>query len=179
MTRVNLLALGLAAAMGNSVAFSPLGLHDDLLQESFQAVLPSPSDSTPFPVHNATHSFWLAGAPGVNPLAREGSSGPLTTNADICIIGSGITGVSVAYHLAEMLKKDNETGSDPLSVVILEARDFCELLFHLLNATYLRSLSRFWGNRCAMLALTAIDAHACCLKVEMEAIFRRTIFWDS
>ncbi|KAF8264508.1 FAD dependent oxidoreductase-domain-containing protein [Lactarius quietus] len=110
--------------MSNSVAFSPLGLHD-LLQESFQAVPPLPSDSTPFPVHNATHSFWLASAPGVNPLAREGSSGPLTTDADVCIIGSGITGVSVAYHISEMLKKEIETRSDPLSVVILEARDFC------------------------------------------------------
>jgi hypothetical protein len=122
MTRVNILALGLAAVMGNSVAFSPLGFHD-LLQESFQAVPLLPS----LPVHNATRSFWMAGAPGVNPLAREGSSGPLTTDADVCIIGSGITGVSVAYHLAELLKKNDEIRSDPFSVVILEARDFCEL----------------------------------------------------
>lgn len=135
MIRVNILALGLAAAIGNSVAFSPLGIHD-LLQESFQAVPSSPSDPTPFPVHHATRSFWMAGAPGVNPLAREGSSGPLTTEADVCIIGSGITGVSVAYHLSELLKKDNKIQSDPLSVVIFEARDFCELLFRPLDATY-------------------------------------------
>ena len=78
----------------------------------------------------------MASAPGLNPLAREGSSGPLTTDADVCIIGSGITGVSVAYHLSELLKKDNEIQSDQLSVVIFEARDFCELPFHPLNATY-------------------------------------------
>ena len=123
MTRVNIVALGLAAAMGNSVAFSLLGLHD-LLQESFQTV-PSFSSKS-FPAHNATRSFWMAGGPVVNPLAHEGSSGPLTTDADVCIIGSGITGVSVAYHLAEVLKKDDGLRSDPLSVVILEARDFCE-----------------------------------------------------
>ncbi|KAH8980511.1 FAD dependent oxidoreductase [Lactarius hatsudake] len=126
MTRVNILrlTLGLVAVMGNSAAFSPLGPHNPL-QEPFQAVHSLPSDSTSFPVHNATRSFWMAGAPGANPLAREGSSGPLTTDADVCIIGSGITGVSVAYHLSELLKKDSETRSDPLSVVILEARDFC------------------------------------------------------
>jgi hypothetical protein len=164
MTRVNILALGLVVVMGNSAAFSPLGLHDPL-QESFQAVPLLPSDST-FPVYNATRSFWMAGAPGVNPLAREGSSGPLTTNADVCIIGSGITGVSVAYHLSELLKKDNETRSDSLSVVILEARDFCELPFHLLNATYLVFLSGSGATGAVpprILAPTAIDAHALCL----------------
>jgi hypothetical protein len=161
MTRVNILALGIAAALGNSVAFSPLG-HHDLLQESFQA---TPSDSRPFPVHNASRSFWMASAPGVNPLAREGSSGPLTTDADVCIIGSGITGVSVAYHLSEMLKKeDNETRSDPLSVVIFEARDFCELPFHssehnlflLLFCVFFQVL----GQQVLYHPKLAIDAHA-------------------
>lgn len=132
MTRVNILTLGLVAVVGSSAAFSPLVS----LQESFQAIPLLLSDSTSFPVHNATRSFWMAGAPGVNPLAREGSSGPLTTDADVCIIGSGITGVSVAYHLSELLKKDNETRSDQVSAVIFEARDFCELPFYLLNVTY-------------------------------------------
>ena len=132
MTRINILTLGLVVAMGSSVAISSgsLGLHD-LLQESFQA---APSES-PFPVHNATRSYWMAGVPGVNPLAREGSSGPLTTDADVCIIGSGITGVSVAYHLSELMDKD------PLSVVILEARDFCApflfFLPYIVNPAYL------------------------------------------
>ena len=141
MTRINILTLGLVVAMGSSVAISSgsLGLHD-LLQESFQA---APSES-PFPVHNATRSYWMAGVPGVNPLAREGSSGPLTTDADVCIIGSGITGVSVAYHLSQLM------GKDPLSVVILEARDFCALFLfflpYIVNPAYL--LFRFWSNRC-------------------------------
>jgi hypothetical protein len=77
------------------------------------------SNSTGLPVPNPTHSFWID-SPHANPLAKEGSSGPLTKDADVCIIGAGITGVSSAYHLAQKLG----TGK---TVVILEARDFCEV----------------------------------------------------
>ncbi|KAA1470062.1 DAO-domain-containing protein [Dentipellis sp. KUC8613] len=77
----------------------------------------------PLPVENATRSFWLHSAPDANPLAREGSTGPLTSDADICIIGSGITGISAAYNLAQAVRADPALG--PLSVVVLEARDFC------------------------------------------------------
>ncbi|KAI0297829.1 FAD dependent oxidoreductase [Multifurca ochricompacta] len=81
-----------------------------------------------FPVSNATSSFWTASAPDVNPLARAGSIGPLTVDADVCIVGSGITGVSVAYHLSKLFARDDGAHvrpSQPLSVVIFEARDFC------------------------------------------------------
>ena len=80
------------------------------------------------PVQNATKSFWL-GKPEDNPLADEGSRGPLPEEADICIIGSGITGVSAAWHLSQTLKghKDNT------SVVVLEAREFCEWRFSVSN----------------------------------------------
>ncbi|EGN99775.1 hypothetical protein SERLA73DRAFT_179977 [Serpula lacrymans var. lacrymans S7.3] len=78
------------------------------------------------PSTNPTASFWLDSAPDVNPLAREGSEGPLTTDADICIIGSGITGVGTAYHLAEAVQYLEFAGyHGPLKIVILEARDFC------------------------------------------------------
>ncbi|KAE9401989.1 FAD dependent oxidoreductase [Gymnopus androsaceus JB14] len=67
--------------------------------------------------------FWLDSTPNANPLAKEGSTGPLSTEeADVCIIGSGITGVSVAYHLANAVDRAKQ---EPLKVVILEARDFC------------------------------------------------------
>ncbi|EJC99722.1 DAO-domain-containing protein [Fomitiporia mediterranea MF3/22] len=69
------------------------------------------------PVPNSTHSFWLHPSKEVNPLAKEGSEGPITSDADICIIGSGITGVSAAYHLSKSAPEKK--------VVILEARDFC------------------------------------------------------
>ncbi|KAI6101708.1 FAD dependent oxidoreductase-domain-containing protein [Pisolithus croceorrhizus] len=76
------------------------------------------------PSANPTRSFWAHSSPDANPLAREGSHGSLTTDADICIIGSGISGISVAYHIAEAI--GNKTILDaPLRVVILEARDFC------------------------------------------------------
>lgn len=76
---------------------------------------------TTLPVSNPTTSFWLV--PGANPLAAEGSTGPLTTDADVCIIGSGITGLSAAYHLAKTL--GDTAAATPLKVVIVEARDFC------------------------------------------------------
>lgn len=84
------------------------------------------SQPAPLPVSNSTRSFWLHPSDtrssnetyeDVNPLAKEGSEGDLTKDADVCIIGSGISGVGVAYHLSKL----------PMNrkVVILEARDFC------------------------------------------------------
>ena len=82
---------------------------------------------------NPTKSFWLD-TPGANPLADEGSTGPLTREADICIIGSGITGVSAAWHLSKMLdKEDLASRESRTTVVILEAREFCEFLLLMLQ----------------------------------------------
>ena len=58
------------------------------------------------PVENPTPSFWTSSAPDANPLAFEGSEGRLTRDADICIIGSGITGesgISIAWKLADLM----------------------------------------------------------------------------
>jgi hypothetical protein len=119
-----LLAIGLVS-MQSLAVFSQIVLHDPL-QDEFQAIFsPHPeSASGSFPVSNATRTFWMDVAPGGNPLARAGSTGPLTTDADVCVIGSGITGVSVAYHLSKLFG-NNATAQDALSVVVLEARDFC------------------------------------------------------
>lgn len=72
-------------------------------------------------------------------LAAEGSEGELTADADVCIIGSGITGVSAAWHLVERLKKrEGEGEGEGLDIVVLEARDFCAFiylfLFHLVDS---------------------------------------------
>jgi FAD dependent oxidoreductase len=110
-------------------ALSPLALPlrdppDDQVHWQATFELESASDPDSLPVPNSTLSFWMHGAPGVNPLARVGSSGSLTADADICIIGSGITGVSVAYHLSKLLGSDAAL-QRTLNIVLLEARDFC------------------------------------------------------
>ncbi|KAJ6556839.1 hypothetical protein DFH09DRAFT_1084546 [Mycena vulgaris] len=78
------------------------------------------------PVPNPTRSFWID-TPHANPLAAEGSEGPFTDDADICIIGPGITGVSAAYHLFIAVERGEirSAADEPLLVKILEARDFC------------------------------------------------------
>ncbi|CDO74745.1 hypothetical protein BN946_scf184411.g2 [Trametes cinnabarina] len=90
-----------------------------------QAALERPVDAppAPLPVPNPTKSYWIDTA-GANPLAKEGSDGQLTADADIAIIGSGISGVSTAFHIARLLAEEGST-ERPLEVVILEARDFC------------------------------------------------------
>ncbi|KAJ6582121.1 FAD dependent oxidoreductase [Mycena capillaripes] len=92
-------------------------------QKAFEAQPPKPSS---LPVPNPTRSFWID-TPGANPLAAEGSEGPFTDDADICIIGSGITGVSAAYHLSTAVERGDiaRPADKPLRVLILEARDFC------------------------------------------------------
>lgn len=147
-----LLAIGLVCIQ-SLAAFSQMTSHDPI-QDQVQAIfLPPPeSASESFPASNATRSFWLNAAPGVNPFARAGSTGPLTADADICIIGSGMTGVSVAYHLSKLLG-DNTTLQDPLSVVILEARDFCWHSFHLFSPEHYSNnyiWCRFRGDRCLL-----------------------------
>ncbi|KAG7448005.1 FAD dependent oxidoreductase [Guyanagaster necrorhizus] len=77
--------------------------------------LPKSNPRASLPAANPTRSFWID-TPDANPLGGEGSTGVLTQDADVCIIGSGITGVSAAYHLS------NNSG---LKVIVLEARDFC------------------------------------------------------
>jgi len=115
-----LLAISLVSMQTLATLHDPSQYDQD--QATFSRLPVSMSES--LPVSNSTRSFWMYGAPDTNPLARVGSTGSLTANADICIIGSGITGVSVAYHLSKLLG-DDATLHDALNIVILEARDFC------------------------------------------------------
>lgn len=105
------------------------------------------SRPTPLPVPNPTQSFWLSLE--ANPLAKAGSAGALTADADICIIGSGITGVSAAYHLTRLWSEQGVVpgGVPPLKIVILEARDFCEKSAHVLRAAWYSPRSVFvWST---------------------------------
>ncbi|KAG8848522.1 hypothetical protein FRC20_002532 [Serendipita sp. 405] len=96
------------------------------------------SGPSPLPTPNPTKSFWThpglsrdwpydsndpEGCKRINPYASEGSEGHLTSEADVVIIGGGITGVSVALELGRLVREE-KTGPG-LKVVILEARDFC------------------------------------------------------
>ncbi|KAI0316142.1 FAD dependent oxidoreductase-domain-containing protein [Amylostereum chailletii] len=96
--------------------------------------LPTPKPAS-LPVQNPSRAFWTHSAPDANPLAKEGSAGTLVDDADVCIIGSGITGVSAAYHLANAVKANANLG--PLKAVIVDARDFCRNGGHLASHNFL------------------------------------------
>ena len=79
------------------------------------------------PVPNWTKPYWLKDAHDMSPAPNEGSEGSLTDDADICVIGSGISGVATVYHLGRQLAQSSEGDiASPVKVVILDARDFCE-----------------------------------------------------
>ncbi|KZZ98069.1 FAD dependent oxidoreductase [Ascosphaera apis ARSEF 7405] len=73
------------------------------------------TSSGPFPVANGTLSFWQTDP---DRLANYRSTELLPEESDVLIIGSGISGTSVAYHFL----KDNP---NPPSITILEARQAC------------------------------------------------------
>jgi len=91
--------------------------HDRLIKtlsvpEHLQSILPAP---------NPTQPFWLDIDDPEYDLAKAGAAGSLNTDADICIIGSGSSGISAAYHLSRLLKG----APSKTSIVMLEGRDFC------------------------------------------------------
>jgi hypothetical protein len=72
-----------------------------------------PARADYLPVANPTKSFWLT----ENDLANEGRDAVLPDDIlDVAVIGSGISGCSVAYHLS--LTRN-------LKIAMFEARDFC------------------------------------------------------
>jgi NADH dehydrogenase FAD-containing subunit len=72
-----------------------------------------------------TSSYWLQD--GANPLAKQGATDNFThQDVDVVIIGSGITGISAAYHLVQRLKTDKLSRAGEFRIVVLEARNFCK-----------------------------------------------------
>lgn len=66
------------------------------------------------PVDNATQPFWLSER---SRLDRYRSTEQLPSSADLVIVGSGLSGAILAYHL--LLERPNA------NIVMLEAREVC------------------------------------------------------
>ncbi len=78
------------------------------------------------PRPNPTRSFWLEDPP--YPELVDVQSKVLPAQADVVVIGSGITGVAVAHSLLgdkSELSSPSELPSPPPLVVVLEARQLC------------------------------------------------------
>ncbi|KAL6230955.1 hypothetical protein BDW75DRAFT_244365 [Aspergillus navahoensis] len=73
------------------------------------------------PTTNPTSSFWLRSP---HPDLAKTQSPHLPPEADVIIIGSGVTGTSIARTLLESRKSGMRKSNRP-AVVILEARDIC------------------------------------------------------
>lgn len=71
------------------------------------------------PVPNSTASYWRSEP---HRLDEYRSTEQLPSQADIVIIGTGIAGVSTAYHLLD--REDNDDAPQP-SILLLEARQVC------------------------------------------------------
>jgi hypothetical protein len=68
------------------------------------------------PVDNPSRPYWTI---PLSPIAKEGAHDQLPYQADVVIIGTGITGTSIARAL---LRTERPS---PIKVVMLEARDVC------------------------------------------------------
>ena len=87
-------------------------------KRSFDSFLARVSIVTP-PISNPSISFWQEDPPF--PQLVDAHSSTLPTTTDIVILGSGISGASVAYTI---LNQSDKRGTSP-RIVILEARDLC------------------------------------------------------
>ena len=100
--------------MGNLLSKARILLNATAdLQRTYNVLVARIGASPGLPVPNPTRPLWID-PPAAFP---ESDTAPLPRNADIIIIGSGITGTSVAYRA---LSSDR----DP-TVLMLEARDVC------------------------------------------------------
>ena len=78
-----------------------------------------PQTNKLLPVPNSTASYWRSEP---HWLDEYRSTEDLPSQADIVIIGTGIAGVSTAYHLLD--RKDDDDAPQP-SILLLEARQVC------------------------------------------------------
>ncbi|KII94444.1 hypothetical protein PLICRDRAFT_172094 [Plicaturopsis crispa FD-325 SS-3] len=108
--------------------FSQLKLAIDAFSEILEAYRAAGARiqlSPGLPVPNPSRPLWIDPE---SPIARHGKGETLEGYADVVIIGSGITGASVARGLLEQDDGDEKgqiKGWSPKRVVILEARETC------------------------------------------------------
>lgn len=101
------------------------------LSASDALFMASPDSPSPLPTRDPLPSYWLqtSNSPGPEQGVYsgvgdgDGDAPSLPSTADVVIVGSGITGVSAAYHLASKIPPRYD--GQPRTVVVLEARDFC------------------------------------------------------
>ena len=103
--------------MGNSLSLLRLALNEFLDNlRTFQILQARIQRSPGLPLPNPTPSFWCYPP---SPIATHASQ--LPTYADFVIIGSGITGTSLARKLLDTLHGDGHN----VKVLMLEAREVC------------------------------------------------------
>ena len=81
---------------------------------TYKIVLERISRSPGIPQLNDSKPYWTVPQ---SPIAEHGKEAKLPEHADVVVIGSGITGTSVARCLLE--------NDESLTIVMLEARDAC------------------------------------------------------
>ncbi|KAK7961791.1 uncharacterized protein PG986_002616 [Apiospora aurea] len=102
--------------------FSAITLLQDQWKD-FQAAVARASLSPGLPVSNPSTPYWTQDPP--YPELVKHQSAELPSQADVAIIGSGISGAAVAHCLLALGAKDSSAGARFDSVVVLEARDIC------------------------------------------------------
>lgn len=111
------------AAAPPSPSLDPAAAGEDPVDLHLEAMASSIKPS-PLPIPNAPDSYWLvtSTSPGPDQAVHDGrspGSWPSTAGVmDVAIIGSGITGISAVYHLANKLPRGSR-------IKVLEARSFC------------------------------------------------------
>ncbi|KAF8901023.1 FAD dependent oxidoreductase [Gymnopilus junonius] len=92
------------------------------IANNYDTLLARISDSPGLPVANSSLPFWTIPQ---SPIAQHGKDAPLPQYADVVIIGSGITGTSIAKAILELSEANQQKNTEPLQMVMLEARDAC------------------------------------------------------
>lgn len=81
------------------------------------------SKTAGLPSENPSKSFWHVEPSAL--LLGHRSTRNLPQEADVVVVGSGITGASVAWHLLQQNGVKSVESNDGLKVVMLEAREAC------------------------------------------------------